>query len=122
MRADARFGLRDLVRMMDGDVILPTAMDVEEIAEVALRHCRAFDVPTGKAATPRTVPFHLPLFGKRRKFPEREVGRVSLLPLIHAFAGFEPFDVEAREMTVIRLLARVEIDSVGRPIRVAVLL
>ena len=32
-RADARLGLRDLVRVMDGDVILAAAMDVEEVAQ-----------------------------------------------------------------------------------------
>ena len=36
--AHARLGLRDLVRVMNRDVIFAAAVDVEEIAQVFLRH------------------------------------------------------------------------------------
>ena len=41
---------------------------------------------------------------------------------VHALARFEPLDVEAREVAVIRLLAGVEIDAIRRPIRESALL
>ena len=102
---------------MNGNVVFAAAMDVEEIAEIALRHRRAFDMPAGKAAPPRAVPFHLTLFAGTRKFPQRKVGGPALLRDVDALSGFESLDVEPREMTVIGLLAGVEIDAVGCAIR-----
>ena len=60
-RAHARLGLRDLVGVVDGDMVLTAAVDVEEIAKVFLRHRRALDVPAGKAGSPGARPFHLAL-------------------------------------------------------------
>ena len=57
-----------------------------------------------------------------REFPQREVGRMFLFPEVHALAGFLSLDVEPREVSVVRLLRGVEIDAVGGPISVAVLL
>ena len=55
-RADARLGLRDLVGMVDRNVVLAAAVDVEEVAQVLLRHRRALDVPAGKADAPGARP------------------------------------------------------------------
>ena len=47
---------------------------------------------------------------------------LALLAELDALAGFEPVDVEAREIAVVGLLRRVEVDAVGRAVRVAVAL
>src|SRR5439155_5346431 len=122
VRADARLGLRNLVRVVNRDVVFAAAMDIEKIAEIELRHRRAFDMPTGKPASPWTVPFHLPLFAGRRNFPQREVGRMALLRDVNALACFEPLDVEPREIAVIGLRAGVEVDAIGRSVRESFLL
>ena len=121
-RADARLGLRDLVGVMDGDVVLAAAVDVEEVAQVFLRHRRALDVPAGKAPSPRAVPLHLALLARRRELPQREVRGQPLLAEFDALAGFEAVDVEAREVAVVVLLRRVEVHAVRRRVRVALAL
>ena len=121
-RADPRLGLRDLVGMVDGDVVLAAAVDVEEVAQVFLRHRRALDVPAREALAPGAVPFHLPLLARRREFPEREVGRVALFPEVDALARLEPLHIEPGEVAIVLLLRGVEVDAVGGLVRVAVLL
>src|SRR6185312_3915311 len=118
-RADARLGLRDLVGVVDRDGILAAAMDVEEVAEVFLRHRRALDVPAGEADAPGAWPFHLALLARRRELPQREVGRRALVADIDALAGLEAGAVEPREIAVVGLPRRVEVDAVRRAIGVA---
>ncbi len=118
-RAAARLGLRDLVGVVDRDVVLAAAVDVEVVAEVLLRHRRALDVPAGEAPAPRAVPFHLPLLARGRELPQREVGRVALLAQVDAPAPFETGEIEAREMAVVGQAAGVEVDAVGGAVGVA---
>src|SRR5205809_1961895 len=97
---------------MDRDVIFAAAMNIEKIAEVLLRHRRAFDVPARKAGAPGTLPFHLPMFAGRGEFPEREVGDAFLLAKLDPLARFQSRLVEAGEETIVRLQAGIEVDSV----------
>src|SRR5262249_57330343 len=89
-RSGPRLGLRDLVGVVNRDVVLAAAMDVEEVAEIFLRHGRALDVPARETLAPGTVPLHLPLLARGGELPQRAVGRVLLLPQLDAPAGFEP--------------------------------
>src|ERR1700744_5190784 len=88
-RAVARLGLRNLVAVMHGDVVFAAAMNVEPRAQILRRHRRALDMPAGKAAAPRTVPFHLPRGAGRTEFPQREVGRALLLAGRNALARLQ---------------------------------
>src|ERR1700694_6131861 len=101
---------------MNRNVSFAAAMDVEKIAEVLLRHRRAFDVPTRKAGAPGTLPFHLPMFAGRGEFPEREVGNAFLLAKLDPLARFQSRLVEAGEATLVRLQAGVEVDPLRRPV------
>ena len=121
-RADARLGLRDLVGVMDGDVILAAAVDVEVVAEVFLRHRRALDVPAGKSHAPWTRPFHLALLAGRGEFPQGEIGGVFLLSEVDALAAFETGAIQSRQVAIAGLPAGVEIHAVRRAVGVAVLL
>ena len=58
-RSVAGLGLGDLVGVVNRDVVLAAAMDVEEFTQVFGRHGRAFDVPAREAHAPGAVPFHL---------------------------------------------------------------
>src|SRR6266566_5284350 len=100
-RAHARLGLRDLVGMVDRNMVLAATVNVEEIAEVSLRHRRALDMPAGETLSPGALPFHLALFARRRELPQREVGRMPLLAKLDALAGLEPRLVQAREVAVV---------------------
>ena len=86
-RVVAGLGLGDLVGVVDRDVILAAAVDVEVRPQVLGRHGRAFDVPAGEAAPPRAVPFHLPLCLCRAELPQREVREAAFLPEIDALAA-----------------------------------
>src|ERR1700694_6161752 len=101
---------------MNRDVIFAAAMDVEKIAEVLLRHRRAFDVPTRKAGAPGTLPFHLPMFAGHGEFPEREVSNAFLLAKLDPLARFQSRLVEAGEGTISRLQACVVVDPFRRSI------
>src|SRR5581483_380151 len=56
--AGRALGLRDLVLVMDRNMIHAAGMDIDGFAEVFHRHRRTFDVPSGVSASPRTVPLH----------------------------------------------------------------
>jgi hypothetical protein len=55
-------------------------------------------------------------------FQSAKVGGIALFADVDALAGLLALEVESREVAVVRLLRRVEVDAVGRPIAVAVLL
>ena len=76
-----RLALRDLVFVVREDQVHPAAVDLEAVAEVALGHRRALDVPAGAAFAPRAV--EAPGVADAA-FPEREVERVALV-----FAGLD---------------------------------
>ena len=117
-----QLGLRDLVRVVDRDVVLAAAVDVEVVAQILLRHGRALDVPAGEAPAPRRLPLHLPRLAPGRELPQREVRRAALLAQLDATPRLEALDVEPREVAVVVELRRVEIDAVGGGVRVPVAL
>ena len=92
--------LGDLVLVMREDQILPAAMDVEGLAEMPLRHRRAFEMPAGPAPPPRALPAGL--VGIRR-LPEDEIGRVALVGRdFDPRAGDQLVPAVARQPAVIR--------------------
>jgi len=76
----------------------------------------------GKPFPPGAVPLHLPFRVRWRELPQREIGGVALLGHVDPLACLKPRLVETREITVIRLLAGVEVDAVRSSVRVALLL
>ena len=62
-------------------------MNVDLLAERRSVHCRALDMPTGSALTPRRFPENLAFLCG---FPKREIERIALILLVfdtHAFVG-----------------------------------
>ncbi len=86
----AAFGLRDLIGVMNRDMIDPAAVDVEMLAQIFARHGGAFDMPAGKAHAPGGRPFHHLIGIFRLGEPQHEVRGIPL--------------------------ARIELDPVGRPL------
>jgi hypothetical protein len=56
--AQVGLALRDLVRVVDRDVVDASRMDVEALAQVLDAHRRALEVPAGSSLSPRRVPLH----------------------------------------------------------------
>ena len=75
--------LGNLVFMVGKLQVLPTAVDVDGLAQVAVGHGGTLDVPARPALSPGRVPIGLPRF---RRLPEGEVQRV-LLHIVHINAG-----------------------------------
>ena len=96
--AERALGLGDLVFVVGEDQVGAAAVDVEPLAEVAVRHRRALDVPAGAAVAPRARPERL---AGLRPLPQREVERALLL-LVHldARARLEIVGALARELAV----------------------
>ncbi len=63
------FALGDLVFVMGKHQIDAAAMDVERLAQIFLRHGRAFDVPAGPAAAPGRFP------ARQRRHPTASTAR-----------------------------------------------
>ena len=74
--AERAFGLGDLVLVVREDQVDAAAVDVERLAQIAVRHRRALDVPAGPPGAPRALPRRLARLGA---LPEREVERAALL-------------------------------------------
>src|SRR5215468_507488 len=103
MRAGA---LSDLVLVMREDEIDAAAVDVDRLAEVALDHRRALDVPTGAPAPPRARPTD---DVGRRRLPEHEIARVAFVRRdLDARARDELVGVTARESSVRRVARHME--------------
>src|SRR5439155_23196265 len=101
-----RARLGELVLMVREDEVEPAAVDLEDGAEVLLRHHRALDVPARPAAAPRRLPRRV-LAGLRR-LPQGEIAwillqrtRLLLLDL------FRPLP---RELAVLGVASDPEID------------
>ena len=93
----ARLG--DLVLVVREDEVEAAGVDVEDLAEVALAHRRALDVPARTSPAPRRVPARL--LGARL-LPEHEVGGVLLVRLDgDAGARDVVLEVAARERAVV---------------------
>src|SRR5579863_9130952 len=85
------FALRDLVGVMDLNMVHATAVDIEGLAEVGHAHGGAFYVPARIPGPPRTVPLH-DVFGLVQE-PEREVvGMPLLTQQLHAPTGARLLD------------------------------
>ncbi len=76
--AEGAARLGDLVFVVREDQVQPAAVDVEDLAQIAVAHGRAFDVPAGAAAAPGTVPARLL---RRGELPQHEIRRVALVRL-----------------------------------------
>ena len=72
--AERALRLRDLVLVVREDEVGAAAVDVERLAEVAVRHRRALDVPARAARAPRALPERLAGLGR---LPQREVERAA---------------------------------------------
>ena len=94
---------------MREDVIDPAAVNIERLAQVFLRHGRAFDVPAGIADTPGAVPAQNVL--RLGDFPQREVFRVALV-FAHIFArpGFLLLEAAVGQLAIVRPASHVKID------------
>ncbi|KWK85726.1 hypothetical protein WM16_30580 [Burkholderia ubonensis] len=118
-RAVGRFGLRNLVAVMHGDMVFAAAVDIEPDAQILRGHRRALDMPARKSPSPRAVPFHLAPDLGRTEFPQRKVRRVPLRADCNPLAGLQAGAIEPREKAVIVLLAGVEVEAVVGAIHVA---
>src|SRR5205807_879841 len=83
--AEGPLRLRDLVLVVREDEVTAATVDVERLAQVAVHHGRALDVPAGAPGAPGAVPGRL---ARLRAFPEREVERAPL--------GLADLDARAR--------------------------
>ena len=92
--AERALGLGDLVLVVREDQIGAAAVDVERLAEVAVRHRRALDVP---ARTPRAPGARPRRLARLRRLPQREVERALLLLVdLDAGARLQVVDALAR--------------------------
>src|SRR3989344_5013844 len=113
-----RFGLGDLVIVMYRNVLDPSRVDVDLLAEDGTYHRGAFDVPTRETLAPRGIPTQF-----RVVLPEDEIGRITLLVVRgDARAFLQILKIDIAELPVIREAARIEIDAVFSRICVAFLL
>src|SRR5260370_2983533 len=69
--------LRNLVLMIDRDMVEAARMNIERLAEVLHRHRRALDMPSRVATSPRTVPLHQMV--RLVEYPQRKVVRAFLV-------------------------------------------
>src|SRR5579864_3634894 len=115
--------LRNLVLVMDRDMVEAARMNIQRLAEVLHRHRRALDMPSRVAASPRTLPLHQMV--RLVEHPQRKVVRAFLVRRM-----FEPLSrmllVEAltrESSSAIRAapLLDVEVYTRRRHVRVAVL-
>ena len=96
-------GLRDLVFMVREDEVEATAMDIEGLAQMMLRHDRALDVPAGTAmdrpAIEDTIPARLMVFGL---LPENEIGGRLLVVLdVDARTGLLLVELAVRQFAIV---------------------
>jgi hypothetical protein len=99
--------LRDLVLVVREDQVGAAAMDVESLAQVALRHGRALEVPAGSPRAPRAVPRRLARLGS---LPEREVVNVLLVG-IDLLARRHVVEPLMRQLAVLREAPHAEVDA-----------
>ena len=119
MLSVAALTLGDLVGVMDRDVVLPTGVDIELLAQIPGAHRRALEVPAGESTAPGRIPFLLSLHTGLGKFPDREIGRVALTgDLGDAPAAFLTSQVESRELRIAVEFRGVEVDSVRQGVGV----
>ena len=69
-------------------------------------------MPAGEAFAPRAFPFHLSLFVRRAKFPQRKVGDIAFFALLYTGTGLQAFTIEAGQIAVLRVLTGIKVDAV----------
>src|SRR5260370_21978150 len=115
--------LRNLVLMMDRDMVEAARMNIERLAEVLHRHRRALDMPSRVATSPRTVPLHQMV--RLVEYPQRKVVRAFLVRrMLETLTRMLLVEALARESSDPALpapLLDVEVDARRRHVRVAVL-
>ena len=70
-----RLGLGDFILMMGEDQILSAGVNINRVAQIALGHAGALDVPAGTPLTPGRIPVRLALL---LGLPEDKIQRVPL--------------------------------------------
>src|SRR5216683_427716 len=115
--------LRNLILMMDRDMVEAARMNIERLAEVLHRHRRALDMPSRVPASPRTVPLHQMV--RLVEYPQRKVVRAFLVrrmfkPLTRMLL-VETLTRESSDPAPPAPLLDVEVDARRRHVRVAVL-
>ena len=118
--AERALGLRDLVLVVREDQVVAAAVDVERLAEIAVRHRRALDVPARAARAPRARPTTArPAW--RAFHSAKSSGLVLLLVDLDARARLQIVELCARELAVRGKLADrvvdVAADGVGEAVR-----
>src|SRR3989338_4284618 len=111
-----RFRLRDLVVVMNRNVLDAARVDVDLPAEDRAYHGGAFYVPAGEAGTPWTLPADLFLRGR---FPKQKICRMPFILRSDARARFQPIQLYVSEFAVIGKLRRVEINVALHGIRIS---
>ena len=78
----APFRLSDLIFVVGEHIIDAAAVNIDGLAEVFDRHCRALDVPPGAPLAPRTLPVDCPVPLFIIGFPKDKVTRCVFFVLI----------------------------------------
>lgn len=102
-----RLGLGDLVLVVREDQVQAAAVDVEDGAQVLVRHRRALQVPAGAAAAPRGLPAGLAGLGR---LPHGEVAGVPLAGLAVAGGLEQVVQLLVGQAQVLRERLHVEVD------------
>ncbi len=108
-----RTGLGEFVLVVREAQVEATAVDVELVAQVAARHGRALDVPSGAPPPPRRIPRGIRGFVRLRALPEREVAHVALAPRIGISGRRHVVDRLTRQLAVFSPRAHVEVHVTG---------
>src|SRR5438477_11607551 len=96
------FALRNFRLVMWENIIDPTTVNIDLIAQQRDCHLAALEVPAGATTTPGRIPTHLAI-GFIPRFPKRKIAIVFLLLLIVENASGWPqfFKFELRKLSVI---------------------
>ncbi len=114
--------LRDLALVVREHQIHPPPVNIERLAQILRPHRRTLHVPPRKTLAPRTRPPHDML--RRSPFPQREIRRETLFPLIvlRPSPRLHVVQIPARQYPVIvairHILPHIEVDRPVAHIRI----
>ena len=104
----AALRLCDFILVVGENEVLTAAVNVNRVAEEAMNHCRALNVPTGSALAPGRVPIGL---AGLCAFPKGEIHRLLFkLADIYSRTRFEVLQRLMRKLAVLGELFRAEVD------------